>query len=221
MRIRRWWLVGSVAGGLVLFGVCAARCVHTSSTGSSVVLSDSDVPRDRESSVASLSLASKVNETVFHRDPGAESQVASRSDEILTQIRAMDAKLGPPPVFPAGWKPPVEKPPTPTPTLPALQPGDGPRDLLAQATRWFESLPRGKETSREQMDASRARLAKTGVELLGKECRAGVCWMSFSHADDPSRKRTKDAAHIREQSWSFSIALPDGKTESHMFVVRP
>lgn len=109
--------------------------------------------------------------------------------------------------------------PAPELNLAVLERSYDPDTQLREAIRWFESLPKGKKTAHGELEAAKSRMASVGIELSARECRQGICRLSFTYANRTSNHRSQTSASIRPDAWSFTSVAADGRIEGHIFVV--
>jgi len=148
----------------------------------------------------------------------ADSHAVSVATNVLASIRDMEAAMlsghGPTPqpdISSAPKSPAWAK-------LPKLDPQGEPASNLRKAVRWFESLPKGQPPTRQQFDSDRARMAKAGLGLINKECRQGICRLSFTYLNWGSRSAPKVSSQIWSEAWSFTTVGPDGNPQGHIFI---
>jgi hypothetical protein len=143
---------------------------------------------------------------------------------MVDEFARLDDELSGGLEIPADWQVSAVPQPPPATPMPALARGATPAAQLAEASRWFDSLPRDDAPTSAELDAKRARMSKAGLDLLQSECRAGVCRLSFAYSALSSERLARrlggrDSARARPNWWSFTIIRPDGRVEGHVFMV--
>ena len=211
MKNRRWWFLATVLAGASILALLF--CHRRDTAGLNSISMDAEANMDTDSRLARTRSSPRGVDM-------SNSRTIARTSKALGMLFAIDDSI---PMFhvPDGWSPPEPKAPPEPPRLPVLKSTGSPSEKLADAVRWFESLPKGKKPSPQEWQAEKARMARAGMELAVDECRQGICRFSFTYNERNSTRPPTDFAQIRQQSWSFTIIAPDGRPEAHIFLVNP
>lgn len=146
-------------------------------------------------------------------DPNAMAVLARIHNREASMTRGVTLANAPKPAA-------IKKPVGPV-TLPDLKPGGDPAQTLKKAIRWFESLPNDNPLSPAKTASAKARMAKSGLDLTKKECRQGICRLSFTYMNWGTRKTPKPSANIWPEVWSFTTIGADGRPQGHVFIQNP
>jgi len=143
----------------------------------------------------------------------AESVLASIREIEESMITRMDLSKKPSPSK-TNTKAVIEK-------LPPLVSSGNPDGKLTEAVRWFEALRKDTQLPRGEIETIRGNMRKAGLDLITKECRQGICRLSFTYVIWHSARPPKAAAMILPDAWSFTTLAPDGRAEGHIFMKSP
>jgi len=197
--------IGAAAGGMVLL----SSLVHIS-RDSAVGLPDSST------AIATVSKTESIAATPSESDARFLQAMNERALSAINALHEYEATMIPD--HEVGRKPnaPSASKPRESTTLPDLKAKGKPDDQLKQAIRWFESLPKSKP-NHKAVDLEKERMAEVGLDLTTKDCRNGICRLSFIYNVWASPHPAQASANMWPHAWSFTTITPDGKIHGHMF----